>query len=274
MSSIDAFRNAKVGDTLVRRLRITVRAGGAAAAGFTGVLTPGGLTVTTRVTFDPGVFVTGVLLLQDGRSVPLSGVVRRSERPTGLLAQAVAGSMEIALVAPVSAHYASLFQGAGNAKPAAPVPVKVPLPVPANDGTSFPPRPTPSRPAQRRCEIRLSARYEVFVGAARIQPCETRQLEEGGCSLATQRVEAVSSRVFVHLALPTGQELKLLGTVAWARPGLPARGTAPAQPAALGVRFEAGQRQLAALCRFLEGAAGQEPGCAAEAGATPALAGA
>ena len=79
----------------------------------------------------------------------------------------------------------------------------------------------------------LDAAYAIGGGQqGRIVETATVNVSRGGCTLVMPGVEKPGSRILVHLVLPSGDELSVLGTVAWVREAI------GGQRGSLGVAFE------------------------------------
>lgn len=97
----------------------------------------------------------------------------------------------------------------------------------------------------QRFDCRLEARYELFTGAERHQLSETRQVARNGCMLLAggggSHREIEGTKLFVHLKLPSGDKVKLLGTIVWTRLAVHGLDGTMREPGTFGVQFDPSQ---------------------------------
>lgn len=102
-----------------------------------------------------------------------------------------------------------------------------------------------------RFSKRIEAAYSLLIDAPddeRVRQTESVNLSRGGCTLAMHGSERAGTRVAVHLALPSGEEVAIQGCIAWVRESL------PGQPGAMGIYFAEHQALPAGYLALLDDA--------------------
>lgn len=111
----------------------------------------------------------------------------------------------------------------------------------------------------RRYDARLEGFYEVFTPASQKRPTATTNVAAEGVTLLTgTHTELGGARLRIHLALPSGERVQLLGAIVWVRPPVQSSADALILPGTVGVRLAPGE-QPAAYRAFLDECAARLP---------------